>query len=314
MKKIIMLWIFVVTSITAYAQELSFGQITFTPYIEAQNSLDETSGRLLKDKMLQIVTANEAIGGFDRRFVITPNVNILSEKETATIPQKVSLKIAITFYVGDGVASALFGSYRMEVLGVGDNRNQALHSAIRKIKVNNEGVSNLISQGKERIIAYYNTYSSTLIKKAKSYMTLLDFENAISCLSTIPSVCKDYEQAQTLIQQCGTKLIERDNDILITKAKSAWSANPNKEGASVASMYLSQIIVSSPKYRSEVQHLADKMQKTIILREDKLMELAKVQILSEERLQKEQIKASAQIETEFWSSLPKIVYNVLKWF
>ena len=314
MKKIIMLWIFVVTSIAAYAQKLSFGQITFTPYIEAQNSLDETSGRLLKDKMLQIVTANEAIGGFDRRFIITPNVNILSEKETATIPQKVSLKIAITFYVGDGVASALFASYRMEVSGVGDNRNQALHSAIRKIKVNDEGISNLISQGKERIIAYYNTYSSTLIKKAKSYMTMLDFENALSCLSTIPSVCKDYEQAQALIQQCGTKLIERNNDILITKAKSAWSANPNKEGASVASMYLSQIIVSSPKYRSEVQYLADKMQKTIISRENKLMELAKVQILSEERLQKEQIKASAQIETAFWASLPKIVYNVLKWF
>lgn len=298
----------------SWGQELSFGKITISPYIPEDTEFDSTSARLLKSKLLQIVTTNEAVGGFDRRFVIVPSVNILSETETGTIPQKVSMKVNITFYVGDGVAGSLFNFSNTEVTGVGDSHADALYSAIRKINVKDADLQALITEAKKRIVEYYNTTAPTLIKEAESFMASYEYEEALARLSVIPSLCSSYDKAQSLISTCGNKIIERDNNVLLTKAKAAWSSNPNEIGASEASSYLSQIIISSTYYKKEMDKLTNQMRQRLTQLENKRIELAKVQILSKERLEAERINASARVTSAFISSLPNLVFNIFRWF
>ena len=298
----------------SWGQELSFGKITISPYIPEDTEFDSTSARLLKSKLLQIVTTNEAVGGFDRRFVIVPSVNILSETETGTIPQKISMKVNITFYVGDGVAGSLFNFSNTEVTGVGDSHADALYSAIRKINVKDADLQALITEAKKRIVEYYNTTAPTLIKEAESFMASYEYEEALARLSVIPSLCSSYDKAQSLISTCGNKIIERDNNVLLTKAKAAWSSNPNEIGASEASSYLSQIIISSTYYKKEMYKLTNQMRQRLTQLENKRIELAKVQILSKERLEAERINASARVTSAFISSLPNLVFNIFRWF
>lgn len=298
----------------SWGQELSFGKITISPYIPEDTEFDSTSARLIKSKLLQIVTINEAVGGFDRRFVIVPSVNILSETETGTIPQKTSMKVNITFYVGDGVAGSLFNFSNMEVTGVGDSHADALCSTIRKINVKDDDLQVLITEAKKRIVEYYNTTAPTLIKEAEGFMASYEYEEALARLSVIPSLCSFYDKAQSLISTCGNKIIERDNNVLLTKAKAAWSSNPNEIGASEASSYLSQIIISSPYYKIEMDKLTNQMRQRLTQLENKRIELAKVQILSEERLEAERINASARVTSSFISSLPSLVFNIFRWF
>lgn len=314
MKRIGIVGMFLLTIITCWGQNMSFGKITITPYIADDCGFDATTVRLLKTKLSQAVTENEAVGGFDRRFIVTPSVNVLSEIETATIPQKTSMKVNITFFVGDGVAGTLFNSCSMELTGIGNNRNEALHSAVRKINPKDKGLQALLTEAKGRIVAYYNSAASTLISEAESYMAVYDYENALSRLAVIPAICQDYVKAQTLVSKCGSKIIERDNNSLLTKAKAEWSANPNEYGANEASSYLSQIIISSPYYKNEVEKLSKQMRERIVQLENKRMELATVKVLSEERLETERINASAQVTSTFISTLPSLVFNILRWF
>lgn len=314
MKRISIVGIFLLIIIACWGQNMSFGKITITPYIADGCGFDATTVRLLKTKLSQAVTENEAVGGFDKRFIITPSVNVLSEKETATIPQRTSMKVNITFFVGDGVAGTLFNSCSMEVTGVGDSRNEALYSAVRKVNPQNAELQALLAEAKNRIVDYYNSTAPTLISEAEGYMTANDYENALARLAVIPAVCQDYEKAQALISKCGSKIIERDNNSLLTKAKAAWSANPNEYGANEASSYLSQIVISSPYYKNEVEKLSKQMRERIAQLENKRLELATAKMLSEERLETERINTSAQVTSTFISTLPSLVFNILRWF
>ena len=314
MRKLLFTSLLLVMVSFSWGQELSFGKITISPYIPNDTELDATATRLLKTKLSHIVTTNDAVGGFDRRFIIVPSLNVLAESETGTIPQKTSIKVSITFFVGDGVAGALFNSSNIEVTGVGDDHADAIYSAIRKVNVKDAGLQALITEAKGRIVEYYNTTAPTLIKEAEGFMASYEYEEALARLSIIPSLCSSYDKAQSLISKCGSKIIERDNNLLLTKAKTAWSANPNEIGASEACSYLSQIIISSAYYKNEVDKLTKQMRQRLTQLEDKRIELEKVKILSEERLETERINASARVTSTFVSSLPSLVFNILRWF
>ena len=301
-------------TVQAMGQDAPFGKITITPYIATGANVDATTQRLLEDKLNQVVTANGVTGGYDKKFIITPSVNVLSANETATIPQKTSMKVSVTLYVGDGETGNKFGSYYMELVGVGDTHNEALYSSIRKINVKDSGLHDMIEQSKQHIVKYYNAVAPKLIKEAERSMAAYNYEIALSYLSVIPFACTHYEKAQALITKCGAKIIERDNNELLTKAKAAWGANPNEAGAHEASGYLSHVVISSTYYKKEVDELSCRMANRLAQIVNKRMEIEETEILSKERLESERINASARVASSFFTSLPKLVYKVFSWF
>ena len=295
-------------------QDMSFGKITITPYISPDSKLNAVTSKLFYDKLAQVATANGVSGGFEQRFIITANTNILNESETATIPQKTSIKVSFSFFVGDGLAGTLFNSCIMELTGVGDSRDEAMLSAIRKINTKDDRLLHLLNEAKPRILDYYNNVAPGLIKDAEGFMAKYDYEQALSKLSLIPSSCAYYDKAHQLILECGNGIIERNNNELLTKAKAAWSSNPNETGANEACSYLAKVIISSNRYKNEVESLNRQMSRQLIQAENRKIELEKVKILSSERLETERINASARIASSFFSAIPKLVYNIVRWF
>lgn len=314
MKRIVSFIYFLVASLMVLGQDMSFGKITITPYISPDSKLNAVTSKLLYDKLAQVATANGVSGGFEQRFIVTANANILNESETATIPQKTSIKVSFSFFVGDGLAGTLFNSCIMELTGVGDSRDEAMLSAIRKINTKDERLSHLLNEAKPRILDYYNNVAPGLIKDAEGFMAKYDYEQALSKLSLIPSSCAYYDKAHQLILKCGNGIIERNNNELLTRAKVAWGSNPNEIGAQEAGSYLAKVVVSSSRYKNEVESLSRQMSRQLIQTENRKIELEKIKILSSERLETERINASAKVASAFFGALPKLVYNIFGWF
>lgn len=314
MRKLYLISIFILAILNCYGQEETFGRITITPYISDKVDLGDTGTKYLRTKMAQIVTIGEATGGFDQRFIITPALDVLEESTTASIPQKTSLKVSITFFIGDGIAGALFGSNNIEVTGIGDSHKDAIYSAIKKINAKDKGLQTLISESKKSIVKYYDTVSPSLIKEAEGCMANADYETALSKLAVIPFLCKDYDTAQKLIVKCGGKILERDNAVLLMKAKTAWNTSPNKEGARKAGELISQMNISSASVKSEVNQLNNQIKQRLIQIEEKEMELEQVRIINAAELRSKEIEASAKVTSSFFGALPKLVYSIFSWF
>lgn len=314
MKVMRLIFLFMFITVNAWGQELEFGKITINPYIPAESGIKGTVAKLLETKLKRIVTIGDATGGFDRRFIIVPELNILSETMTASIPQKASLHISLTLFVGDGISGSLFGSTDMELVGIGDNHEMALYSAIHKLSAEDKDLQGLIAESKQRIVKYYNNVAPTLIKEAEKHMAGVDYESALSQLAIIPALCKDYDKAQKLIVQCGKKIMEKNNAELLMAAQTAWNASPDREGAQKASEYISQITISSQSVKEDINRLNEQIRKRLIQLDDKEMELRQAQIESDENIRIEEIRASANVTSTIWSSLPNLVYSIFSWF
>lgn len=312
MKKFILAITIAFCSLSLNAQNKQFGQITITPYIV--DMTDSHCYKLLETKLQQIVTANNVASGFDNRFLIVPRINVLSESTTSTIPQKTSLKVEFTFCIGDGISGALFKSTHIETTGIGDNHNKALYSAIRKIRDTDPQLQSLIEDAKVRITAYYNNQVPTIISQARNAIALQDYEKAIELLAVVPSLCNRYSEVQELIFKCGESILARNNAAVINNAKAAWSANPTAQGAEEAKQYLSQVVITCVEEEMAVNELIDDIRERMAQVKDMEMELQRVKMESEERIQTEQIRASQQTASSFFSMLPQLAYSIIGWF
>lgn len=313
MKRIIIAIVITIAAAGAFAQNRQFGNLTITPYVPIEVG-DEHCRELLLTKLLQVTTANDVAQGFDRRFIVVPRINVLSVGETKTFPQKTSLQVMITFYVGDGISSALFKSVQIEQIGVGDNKDKALYSAIRKIKETDPALLLLLEDAKKEIGSYYDKEVSSIIARAKRYMGQKDFESAIIELATVPSFCEQYIAVQNLIQQCGAAILQRNNKEAIILAKTTWSSNPTSQGALEAKKHLASVVITNAEEEKAVNSLIDSIRSRIEVIENTEMEFERAKMESQERIRIEEINASTQTASSFFNTLPNLAYNIIGWF
>lgn len=295
------------------AQAARFGQLTITPYIAQESGFDANASRLLQNKLAYAVSIANASGGFDKRFVITPKVDIMESATTATIPQKVSLKAQFTFYVGDGIDGTLFSSCQKEQTGIGNTQQQAILAAIRKINAKDKALQEAITEGRERIEQYYQATAPKIIAEARSLMASYKYEEAMTALSAIPRICKDYEKAQEMIAECASESIENANHELLIKARSAWSASPDETGATKAASYLADITNPSDKIKAATDQLTGEMEKHLTDMAKQKLSIEKQRIKSEENVRKEGIKATANVVGQIVNAFSP-AYKVSKWF
>lgn len=313
MKNLYISALLLVMAVCCRAQTMEFGQLTITPYIAEESGFDAEASRLLQNKLAHAVALANASGGFDKRFVITPKVDVSSVSTTATIPQKVSLRASFTFFVGDGVEGTLFSSCNKELTGVGDTQRQAILSAIRKINAADKELQHMIEEGRNRIEKYYKAMAPKIIAEANSLMSSGKYDEATACLAVIPRSCGDYQKAQDLIAKCVNDKNETENNELLIKARAEWSANPTQEGAAEATFYLNNILNPSAKITAGVNKLTNEMRSRLSEVENKKLQLKQQRIASEEAVAKERIKAAARVAEKMADAFtPR--YNIIRWF
>jgi len=218
-----------------------FGRIVLNSYVAPQvEGIPSSAKRMLNNKLSQIASKN-GMGGsvLNPRFIITPNITVLTKDLTATAPPMTALTLEITFYIGDGLEGTLFANTSMEVKGVGTNETKAYISALKRIKPAHPDLKNLIEEGKTKIVEYYNSKCDFIQKEALAKADRKDFDEAIVSLLAVPEVCKEcYMACQDLTIKVFKMKMENECAENIQKATVAKTNNKWNEAAS----YLTTIL------------------------------------------------------------------------
>jgi len=247
------------------------------------------------------------------RFIITPNIAVLTKDIVAGPPAMNALTLEVTLFVGDGIDGKKFASKSVTVKGVGINENKAYIEALRMIKPNDPGIIAMLEEAQKKIINYYNTSCDAIIKSAQGAASTGSYEAAIAQLTSIPDVCtacydKGMAAAEPIYKKyndfvCGTKLAE---------ARAAWNANQNATGAGAAGMIMSKIDPSASCY-GEVVSLSKEISARMTEIGDKEWDYKFEERQGNVEIEKARIKAYRDIGVSYYSK-PLTIYNVRGWW
>ena len=221
-----------------------FGRIALTPVISEGSSVPQMARQPLKTKLTQLVTKNGlSADDSNIRFVITANTDLLAKDVTATAPPMTVVEISATLYIGDAQTGQLFSTYSFDaVKGVGNNETRAYQEAVKKINMNSAAVQAFVTEGKNKIIEYYNTQIDFLLTEANAKAQAQDYDGAMLSLASVPTVCKDaHSKAMTRLGEIYQMKIDKEGAALYNQAAAAWKTSKSEDSAREACGYLAEI-------------------------------------------------------------------------
>lgn len=230
------------------------GRLGLTPFVPASiEKIPAGAKDLLKNKLASIATQNGMSGAGNPRFIITANVNVLTKDLTATAPPMTAITLEVTLCIGDGIDGVKFASNSIQVKGVGTNENKAYIEAIKQIKPADPSIQGFVTNGKNKIIEYYNTKCDFIIKTAETAASVGNYEEALYQLTSVPDVCKTcFDKCMTAAGPMFKKYMDRQCKIKLLEAKTAWASSQNTDGASAAAAVLATIDPDAACYKEAV--------------------------------------------------------------
>ncbi|MEL0309982.1 MAG: hypothetical protein VXA18_04255, partial [Gammaproteobacteria bacterium] len=173
---------------------------TFVPDNILENA--PSAKKLFVTKLGQIASRN-GLGGSgadgNNRFIISGDLNILTKDVLPTAPPKYAVTIETNLAVGDGVDGKSFASEFIEFKGVGVSEDKAFIAAIRKINPRHKMVKELLENGKQKILEYYNAQCDFIAKEATTLSDSRNFDEAVFVLSQVPKATKEcYDSSMDL--------------------------------------------------------------------------------------------------------------------
>jgi hypothetical protein len=289
------------------------GRIVINAHVSDQvEGLPPSAKSMLANKLSQIATQN-GLGGsaLNPRFIITPNITVLTRDITATAPPMHALTLEVTLYIGDGIEGTKFASASFEVKGVGTNESKAYIEALKQIKPANPQIAQCVETGKTKILEYYNTRCDFIIKEAQTLESQQKFEEAILKLTSVPEVCKTcFDKCMDAVGPVYQKAIDRQCTLKLSEATNAWNIGQDASAASSSIELLKGIDPNAACYPKamELSKAIAKRMKEIDQREWNFQ-------LKEQQQTSERIKAIRDIGVAYGNGQPKTVtYNVRGWW
>ncbi len=301
--------IFIFLAVLSQAQDNN--SITLGAHIPDQvEAIPDGAKRLLLNKLGEIITDNGISDNVkNSRFILTPNVSVLSKNITPTAPPKIALTLAVTLYVGDGIGGNLFESQTLNVKGVGTNELKAYTNAIKNIKTRNPLIKSLITNSKSEILEYYEKHCNEVSSKAASLEAQGKTGEALFTITNIPVSTSCFKKNDQKIKSLYTKAINEECKRNLNTAKAIWSANQNLEAANKAGFLLSEIDPNSSCF-SEVKELYNKIANRVRAISDRGWEIQ----LKELDLEKDAIDAAREIGVSYGNNQAQnVTYNTRGW-
>lgn len=247
---------------------------------------------------------------YNSRFIITPNISVMSKDILPTAPPKVALNLDITLYIGDGIAGTLYASKSFNVKGVGSNETKAYISAIRNMNTNSEDVHRFVTEGKEKIIAFFDNNCDLIQKEANTLAAQNRFEEALGMLVNIPVQSSCYDKSAKNLKTMYQKAIDRDCELRLAEATAIWSSSQDLEATIGAATVLAGAEPTSACY-PKVQSLFMKIENRAKELTDRPWEY-KLKVLDAKM---EIAKGSQAIMMEYAKNQPStVMYNIRGWY
>lgn len=311
MKKIIYTLLFI-SSLTLVAQnDINYDGIFMGSYIPEQTeSIPTSAKRMLGNKLKQIITS-KGIGdnSYNSRFIITPNIAVLTKDVIPSAPPKIVLNLEVTLYIGDGIEGTMFTNETIEVKGVGTNENKAYIAAIKQIKPKSPVIQAFVKKGKKRIIEYYNANCNLVIKKVDALNAQNNYAESLAILAAVPeaSTCFNKIKAKTISTY--NKSIEYDCKVKLAEARGIWAANQDINAANDAAALLASIEPNASCFRN-VKGLYSKIASRVKDLSDRDWNY-KLKVLDTE---KSRIKAARDVGVAYGNNQKQNTYNIRGWY
>ncbi len=301
-------FLFLIGTITAQeGNNIALG--TYIP--NEVEALPAAAKQILETKLGQMVTKNGISDiSYNSRFIITPNVEVLTKDVLGTAPPKIAINLDVTIYIGDGLNGTLYASKSFNVKGVGTNETKAYINAINNINANSEQVQQFVYEGKEKIIAFFNNNCDMIRKEAKSLDNQNRQEEALNLLVNVPVNSTCFDKVAPELKGMYKKLIDRDCKTQLAEASAIWAANQDIDAANTAGAILASIEPTSSCY-GEVKSLFSKIEKRVKELSDRPWEY-KLKVLDANIAA---AKGARDILMVYAKNQPKnVTYNIRGWY
>lgn len=252
MKKI-MLLLGIVTALTITAQNTQFLPISVLVE-EVVEPYPATAQAQIKNKLNQVLTQN-GIASMDYlgQFFLTALVVPQTKDIIPGPPMKVSETMDMAFYIADYTNKVVFASTTITVRGIGETEAKCYMNAIRNLDTASPKLAQLVQDGKQKIVDYYDSEVDNIIKKANFLASTKQYEEALNLIVTIPAQCSKYDEALREGLAIYQQYIDNQCHINLAAARQAWAAEQNKVGAQKAGEYLSLIYPDAGCYDEAMQ-------------------------------------------------------------
>lgn len=262
-----------------------------------EGKVTEAVSDLVKQRMLDMVTAN-GIGGVggDPAMVFACGISNVSTKLTGTAPQKTQVTLDVQYYVANLGSGTVFGSLSDQVVGVGNNEEQAYKNACNELK-NNKKIQQMLKSANENIIDYYNKNANSIQAEVEALIAQNDYERAYSLLRGIPGQCKElFEFSAKRLPSISQKILERDAATNLAFMQSAIAANDSAY-SNVVGDIMALIPVNTPQY-TEAKAAFRKYLTDLDIKADKRAKIEAEKADAEHRRRMEMLTLDAKIAHE----------------
>lgn len=260
--KRLFLFIFIVCQTLAnYAQDCDIPvEICLTKQVE---KLPAASQQLLENSLKRVATQTGLVAdGSFTQFFLTAKFDVLDKDIISGPPATVLQNVGVTYYIGDSYDKKIFSTAYVEVKCAGTNDTKMWNDAFKRLNGNGEKVKQMISEGKQAIIKWYDANYQTVLKRAENLMNLHNYKGALTQVLSVPPCCKGYDAACELGMKVFKKYLDHEGINLLTTAKAIWAAGQTQEAGKEAMAYLVMIDASSASY-PEALKLMKEIQKQV---------------------------------------------------
>lgn len=235
--------------------------MVFVP--EQAAEIPATAQNTLESRLRQMVTQNGMEGGAKfSSFCIVANTSESSKEVHGGIRPLISMTLDLELYVGNNYTGEKFASTSITINGAGRNEAKAYASAFASVSSSNAHIQNFLKEAKRKVNEYYETQVPNIINKAKGFAIRHEYEEALCLLTSVPSCCSNYHMVEDKMIEIFQEFVNYDCAVKVSKARAAWNASQDKEGAALAGAYLASIDPSSSCW-DEALALAEQIRQRI---------------------------------------------------
>jgi len=314
MKYLVFILYFYFSSIWIYSQSNTL--LPIAVYVPNDQLISSESRAVLESKLQTLIT-DEGIGANkESRFIITGKIGIVGKEYTSTSPVMIASTLNVFLCIGDGIDGTLFSSINITLKGVGTTEIKSINSALSKLNIKSENISDFLKKGKNKIFQYYAQNCDLLIQKAQISSSKEDYNKSLNELANIfciDTVCIQKVNKVTL--EVYQKKIDLECDLLLNQAKILWQSSLDLTGAEKASEKLKLINPNSHCY-VESQKLVEEIKTRIFEISQREWEFELQKVENQFTLDAMQIEAARQIGVAYGENQPDqiIEYNINGWW
>lgn len=303
-KLIIIFWALLNIIPFCSAQTLNdVGKITLGVDVPTQiNGLDEIQTGKIRTKLQQICTKNGIVSSWSTNsFVVRPSFDIYQFETVEDGMQNIYVvKAELTLTISQ-IDGTIVNTINKTLKGSGNTKEKALTNCIADIPVTDEAFQTFLTEGKKKIIDYYQARCSDIMLKAQNYAKQEQYETAIAILMLVPEEVPCYEDIIKLIEGVyGTY-----QDKLCAQLTSAANAAIAIQDYDAAAEYLTQINPNSSCYSFAVNTFK-KVEEKVSALEQRDWNYKMKQYDDSVQLEKIRIRAAKEIAVEYYRNQPDI--------